>query len=135
VRLDGVGRETDQLDTTLGEFRLELCECAELGGADGRVVFRVGEEDDPVVANEFVEVDWALSGLSLEVWRGGSETETAELKPLAICAGHMGVECISTAFWALCVKSLSWVRECIWKRGKEEGGRRLLRVGGLRQHR
>ena len=34
MRFDGVGGETDQLDATLGELRLELCECAELGGAD-----------------------------------------------------------------------------------------------------
>jgi len=75
VRLDGVGGQTDQLDATLGELRLKLCESAELGGADGGVIFRVREENDPFVANELMEVDWAGSGLSLEVWRDGSETE------------------------------------------------------------
>jgi hypothetical protein len=82
VRLDGVGRQTDQLDATLGELRLKLCESAELGGANGSVILGVGEENDPVVADELVEVDWAGSGISLEVWCDGSEAETAELKLL-----------------------------------------------------
>jgi hypothetical protein len=43
----------------------------------------VGEKDDPVVANEFVEIDWTGGGLSLKVWRDGSEPETAKLKLLA----------------------------------------------------
>lgn len=83
MRLDGVGRQTDQLDAALGELRLELCECAELGGADGSVVFGVGEQDNPVVANELVEVDGTLSGLSLEVWCDASQSETAEVEMLA----------------------------------------------------
>ena len=78
VRFDRVGRQTDQLDATLGELGLELCECAELGGADGSIVFGMGEEDDPVIANEVVEVDGAGGGLSLEVWCDGSQSETAE---------------------------------------------------------
>ena len=40
---NGVGRQTDQLDAALGELGLELCKGAELGGADGGVVFWVGE--------------------------------------------------------------------------------------------
>jgi hypothetical protein len=43
VASEGVGGQADQLDTTLGEFRLKLSECTELGGADGSVVFGVGE--------------------------------------------------------------------------------------------
>jgi hypothetical protein len=43
VGLDGVGRKTNQLHTTLGELGLKLCEGAELSGADGCVVFWVGE--------------------------------------------------------------------------------------------
>jgi len=45
VRVDGVGRETDHLDIALGELRLELGEGAELGGADGSVVWRYSMSD------------------------------------------------------------------------------------------
>ena len=67
VRLDGVGRETDQLDTTLCELGLKLCEGTELGGADGCVIFWVGEENNPLVADELMEVDGAVGSLGLEV--------------------------------------------------------------------
>lgn len=80
VRLDGVGRKTDQLNPTLGELRLELCECTELGGADGSVIFRVGEQNNPLVANELVEVDGTLSGLGLEVGGNGTQTEAGRGK-------------------------------------------------------
>jgi len=36
----------------------------------------VGEEDDPSVTNEVVEIDGALGGVGLEVWGDGTETET-----------------------------------------------------------
>lgn len=66
-----VGRQTDQLDTALGELGLKLGEGTELGGADGGVILRVGEENDPFIANKLVEVDGAVGGVSLEV-RGDS---------------------------------------------------------------
>lgn len=78
VGLDCVRREADQLRAALCELWLELGEGAELGGADGGVVLWVGEEDDPLVADEVVEVDWALGGLSLEVWGDGAQTESVE---------------------------------------------------------
>jgi hypothetical protein len=78
VALDGVGREANQLDATLGELWLELGESTQLGGADGSVVLWVGEENNPFVADELMEVDWALGGLSLEVWGDGAQTEAAE---------------------------------------------------------
>lgn len=80
VRLDGVGRQTDQLDTTLVEFRFELCESTELGGADGGVVLRVGEQHNPVVTDELMEVDGTGGGLGLEVRRDGSQAEAAKVK-------------------------------------------------------
>jgi len=76
VGLNGVGGETDQLDTTLGEFWLKLCEGSELGGADWGVILWVREKDDPAIANELVEVDWAVGGVSLEVWSNASEAES-----------------------------------------------------------
>ena len=75
MRLDGVGGETDELDAALLELGGELSEGTELSGADGGVVLGVGEEDDPVVANEVVEVDLALGGLGLEVGGNGAETK------------------------------------------------------------
>jgi len=75
VRVDGVGGKTNQLDTTLGELWFELGEGSELGGANGGVIFWVGEENNPLVADELVEVDGTVSGLSIKVWSDGSETE------------------------------------------------------------
>ena len=73
---DGVGRQTKELDAALGELGLEAGELAELGGADRGVVLGVGEEDEPLVADELVEVDRAASGLSLEVGGNGAQTKT-----------------------------------------------------------
>lgn len=75
MALDGVGTETNELYTTLGEFWLEFCESTKLGCADRSVVFWVGEEDNPVVADELVEINWAGRGLGLEVWRNAAEAE------------------------------------------------------------
>ena len=47
MAVDCVCAQTDELGVPLCELRLELCEGAELGGADGSVVFGVGKEDDP----------------------------------------------------------------------------------------
>ena len=78
VAAQRVGRETNQLDAALVELGLEACHLAELGGAHGRVVLGVGEQDDPVVADELVEVDGALGGLGLEVGGGRAQTEAAK---------------------------------------------------------
>lgn len=75
VALDSVGRKANELDTTLGELWLELSEGAELGGADRGVVLRVREQNNPLVANELVEVDWAAGGLCLEVGSSATQTE------------------------------------------------------------
>lgn len=75
VRLDGVGREADELCVAAREFWFELCEGAELGGADGGAVCGVREEDHPLVADEFVEVDGASRGFGLEVRGGAAQAE------------------------------------------------------------
>jgi len=77
---EGVGGETNQLNTALGELGLQTSELAELGGADGSVVLGVGEEDDPVVTNELMEVNGAGSGVGLEVGGNRAQTETIEGK-------------------------------------------------------
>ena len=74
--LDGIGRETNQLDTTLLELRLQLCESTELGRAHGGVVFGMGEQNDPAITNKLVEVDWTSGGFGLEVGCSGAQAET-----------------------------------------------------------
>ena len=36
----------------------------------------MGEENNPLVTNKVVELDWAGGGLGLKVWSNASETET-----------------------------------------------------------
>lgn len=75
VAIDRVGRKPNHLDAPLGELGLQLGKGAELGGAHGGVVLRVREEDDPLVADELVEVDGAGRGVGLEVGGLGAEAE------------------------------------------------------------
>lgn len=77
MAVDGVGGEANQLDAALGELWLELGKGAQLGGADWGVVLWVGEEHNPLVTDELVEVDWAVGSLGLEVGGGGPEAEAA----------------------------------------------------------
>ncbi len=67
MRLDSVSRKTNQLGPTLGELRLKRSKSAELSCADRGIILRVGEEDNPVVADELVEVDRTLGGLGFEI--------------------------------------------------------------------
>lgn len=67
MALNRVGRKANELHATPGELRLEFCECTELSSANRGVIFRVREQDYPVVANEFMEVDGTGSGLGVEV--------------------------------------------------------------------
>lgn len=80
VGVDRVGRQTNQLDAALGELGLQLGKGAQLGGAHGREVLRVGEEDDPAVADKLVEVNGALGGFGLEVGGFGAQTEGSRLR-------------------------------------------------------
>ena len=69
VALNCVSRQANQLDSALLEFRLEFGKGSELGGADGSVILWVGEEHNPIVTNEFMEVNIAVCSLGLEIWR------------------------------------------------------------------
>lgn len=71
VVIEGVGREIDEFDVVFGEFRFEVGYFIEFGGVDGCVVFGVGEEDDLVVVNEFMEVNGIFGGFGLEVGGNG----------------------------------------------------------------
>lgn len=83
VALNGVGREADQLHAALRELGLEFGEGTQLSGAHRGVVLWVGEEDNPLVANELVEVNGAIGGFGLEV--GGN---AAEAERLSAVFGH-----------------------------------------------
>lgn len=52
MALNGICRKTNELCAPLSELGLQLRESTKLSSADGRVVFWVGEEDDPFIANE-----------------------------------------------------------------------------------
>lgn len=80
VAFNSIGRETDQLSTTLGELRLQLRECAQLGCANRCVILGVREQHNPVVSNELVEIDWAIGRLGIKVWRNGAQTEAIKLR-------------------------------------------------------
>lgn len=72
MMLDIIGRQSDQFDATFAELRLKFGESAQLGGADRSEVLRMREEDDPAIADEFVEVDGSIGCVCVEV--GGNRT-------------------------------------------------------------
>ena len=78
MALDGVGRQTNQLDSSSGELGLQFGKSSKLGCAHRGVIFRVREKHDPVVADELMEVDGTLSGVGLEVGCDRAEAETEE---------------------------------------------------------
>jgi hypothetical protein len=71
VFVDGIDAEPDQLDAALVEFRLQLCQHAEFGGADRGKILRVREQQRPAVADPVMELDLAIGGFGLEI-RGHS---------------------------------------------------------------
>lgn len=84
---EGVGGQTNQLNTALGELGLKLGESTELGSADRGEVLRVGEEHDPVAADELVEVDGTVGGIGLEV--GGNSAEAKTVNRGKVCQSGM----------------------------------------------
>lgn len=76
MAVDRVGRETDQLDATLGKFWLQFRKGSQLGCADGRIVLRVGEQNDPLGSDEFVEIDGAVGGVGLKIWCYRAKAQT-----------------------------------------------------------
>lgn len=85
VGFDIVGAQANELDAASSELRLELSESTELGGANGGEVIRVREQDGPAVANEFVESNRTVGGLSSEV--GGSRAKAKRSTFLSHCEG------------------------------------------------
>ena len=98
VTVDGVGGQTDQLDAALGEFGLELGERTQFGGADWGEILRVGEENNPLVTDEFVEVDWAGGSFGLEIGGNGAEAETIRIQ---VVSSHVAGFRLSFVVWAM----------------------------------
>jgi hypothetical protein len=76
VAVNGVRGQTDQLDSSSCKFRLEFGECSEFRCADWGEIFGMREQHNPLVTDEFMEVDGPLSGLSVKVWRNRAEAQT-----------------------------------------------------------
>ena len=70
VVVDRIDRQADDLDAALVEFGLQLRHGAEFGGADRREILGVREQHGPIIAEPFMEVDFALGGFGFEI-RGG----------------------------------------------------------------
>ena len=75
MTLNSVGRQANQLDTSSGELWLEFCESTKFCCADWSVIFWMREENNPVVANEFMEIDGTGGSLSFEVWCNASKSQ------------------------------------------------------------
>ena len=75
VPVDGIDAKPHQLDAALVEFRLQLGQRAELGGADRGEILRVREQQRPAVADPVVEFDFAFGGLGFEVRGDGANLE------------------------------------------------------------
>lgn len=60
--------QTDHFDPPLVKFRLKLGKGTEFGRAYWGEVGGMREENGPAVSDELVEINFAMGGLSLEVW-------------------------------------------------------------------
>jgi hypothetical protein len=117
VAVDGVGRETNELDTTLGELGLELSEGTELGGADGGVVLGVREQNHPLISNELVEVD-GTGGVSVSEAQHKVHDRLQSTYPLVVSASKFGATLPrrrGSGLWDI----LS-VYVCVWRRIRKE---------------
>ena len=72
MRVGRIDAKADDLAVSLFELGFEPRGFAKLGGADGRKILWMRKQNCPLVSHPFVEVDWAFSGFSREVWCGVS---------------------------------------------------------------
>ena len=71
MRLEAIGRETDQLYTPLLEVGGSTCNLTELSCANGCEIGRVREEDGPGVSNPIMEFNGSLlnrTNMSLDIY-------------------------------------------------------------------
>lgn len=64
-----VCRQTNQFDATLRELRLKFGKGPQLRRANRSEILRVGEQNDPFVADELVEVDGSIGSFCFEIGR------------------------------------------------------------------
>src|SRR5215212_4451256 len=75
----GIEAKAHQLDAALVEFRLQLRESAEFGGANRREILRVREQKRPAIADPIVEFDCSFGGLGFEIGGGRANLECHDL--------------------------------------------------------
>jgi hypothetical protein len=94
VRIKSVGTQSNEFDTSFLELGFKISECAELeitlaesmerqircfgiylGSANWGEILRMRKEHDPIVANEFMKLDRALSCIRLEIRGSRSESQ------------------------------------------------------------
>jgi hypothetical protein len=83
VALNRVCRQADELHAAFSELGLEFGKGTQFSRAHGGVIFRVGEKDDPVVPDEFVEVDVALRRIGVEIGCNAAQAQSEHA--LAVC--------------------------------------------------
>ena len=84
VVLHRIDRQPQHLDAALVEFRLQLGDGAQLGGADRREILGVREEQHPIVACPIIKVQRPLGGGGGEI--GG---DVVDRKRHGISSGNM----------------------------------------------
>jgi hypothetical protein len=67
MAVDRIDAQANQLDAALVEFRFQLGEQAELGGADRGEILGVREQHRPAISDPVVEFNFALSGFGFEI--------------------------------------------------------------------
>jgi hypothetical protein len=75
VTLHRVHAQPDDLHVALLELGLDARHVAEFGGADGREVLRVREEDAPRITEPLVKPDGPVGRHRLEIWRVAADGE------------------------------------------------------------
>ncbi len=85
MAVDGVGRQSNQLDASSRELGLHFGKRPQLSGAHGGEFFGVAEEDEPFVADELVEVDRTLGRFGLEIGGNGAQAKTKPQANISQC--------------------------------------------------
>lgn len=80
MAVDGVGAQAQELYAAFGELGFKAGHFTQFSGADGGIILRVGEENDPVVTNVLMQVDGTLCGVGLEVGGNSAQAKTKKSK-------------------------------------------------------
>jgi hypothetical protein len=93
----GVDGQGQHLRVAISKFLLQLGDAAQLSGAHGRVVTRVGEQDSPSAAHIIIKVDLAGGSVGVEVGRRIAQTDYVllEVSILALQQQQQGASRVS----------------------------------------